>query len=1293
MMFNTLSRAGLARISIMTAVALMTWSQGMAASPGLPFTEDFTSVDLRNDNLTTANWDTGTGMLRLGQVAVLDNLGTSESDLGTDTGDDATNTRTATVGDIDRDGDADIIMGNEGTVDLIYFNNGGDFSAAGVAVSADTFATRAGLLVDMDNDGILDYVSSGFRELVRIYRGNGNGTFQAPIDVDSLNVRTWDIDAADLNGDGDIDLVVAGEGSPTRVFTNQLIDSGTLTFSRSDISSGPDASRSTDIGDVDNDGDLDIVVSVTGASNRLHRNNGNGTFASPENIFAETDAAFSLELGDFNGDGWLDFVTGAQTQVTRVYLNNGSGSFNNPSNLADSPATGATVNMVVADFNRDGILDVVEGNNNERKFLYLGVGDGTFNNAVAGFFPEETDQTYDVVGFDFDGDGFKDVAAAHQGSGNSLYTMTATETGTMVNSGSSTAVSKRIDDGSTAQIASVRLDATDSIPTNARISYSVSNDNGTRFVPVEPGLPVAFSDPADNRIKWRADLESDNPLGVSLPTVDTIQVAINNTPVIAGGDLPNLTVTEGNPSNADFSGFVSDTDGDQLRYTISGMPVGTGLSMELFTGILSGTPNQADSDAAPFFPTITISDGALSASDEIRIRVNATDDAPQITGQNPDVPLEIDEDGSIEIPLDSVIVSDPDNIFPDDFTLSVLDGNDYTRVDNTVTPSQDFNGDLSVSVIVNDGVNDSQPGTVVVTVFPINDQPVITGQVSTPMIVEGGNLDVVLADLEVSDPDNTFPDDFTLKIKNNPDYSVDGSTVTPDPDFEGTLEVRTTVTDSSGEENAQSETFNYEVDVVGTPDPPFFISTPPTQATAGVNYRYDIETADPDIGDTLTLRVLAKPSWLNFNNMGDGQGRLNGTPSESDIRSDAVVIEVEDAGGFKETQSYTLDTVASDIDDDGFENDVDNCPNDPNPDQSDVDGDGIGDVCDNEAGPRSNVVLRRSDDGRWLTHTVVKTKVTATGQISLKKNLDYQVVGQDDFDNDGFEDILLRDVVGAEDGRFLMYTIVDQTVTDSGDPGMVKDLNFNVVSTGDFNGNNKADLLMRNVDGSWLMYLFNGVKVQNVGGVNLPTGNGTNPAGVGDFNGDDRDDVLLRKNSGEWLVRLLSGTSVIGKSSPNIPTSPGLSVQAIDDFNGDGMEDILLRRDNGKWRLILMNGLSVLDNLPLALKESTNWVFIATADFNGDGRSDILIRNTETGNWRIYLMDGGTILEEGKPEIDNGLKWGFVEIDDFNANGKDDILLRKEAGNWRVYIMKGIQVMNDQSLPLRQDTTWVPIVD
>ena len=96
-------------------------------------------------------------------------------------------------------------------------------------------------------------------------------------------------------------------------------------------------------------------------------------------------------------------------------------------------------------------------------------------------------------------------------------------------------------------------------------------------------------------------------------------------------------------------------------------------------------------------------------------------DAPVITGQ---AALSTAEDTALTISLDDLIVTDPDNTYPADFTLTVQAGSNYTVDGATITPAANFNGTLTVPVVVNDGMTDSNIYNLTVTVTAVNDAPV-----------------------------------------------------------------------------------------------------------------------------------------------------------------------------------------------------------------------------------------------------------------------------------------------------------------------------------------------------------------------------------------------------------------------------------------------------------------------------------------------------------------------------------------------------------------------------------------
>ena len=94
---------------------------------------------------------------------------------------------------------------------------------------------------------------------------------------------------------------------------------------------------------------------------------------------------------------------------------------------------------------------------------------------------------------------------------------------------------------------------------------------------------------------------------------------------------------------------------------------------------------------------------------------------PQITGQ---VPLSLNEDTFLVLGFGNLTVTDPDDPYPTNFTLTLSPGENYTFEHNIITPDPNFFGSLTVPVTVNDGHDDSNTYNLTVTVSPINDPPV-----------------------------------------------------------------------------------------------------------------------------------------------------------------------------------------------------------------------------------------------------------------------------------------------------------------------------------------------------------------------------------------------------------------------------------------------------------------------------------------------------------------------------------------------------------------------------------------
>jgi hypothetical protein len=236
----------------------------------------------------------------------------------------------------------------------------------------------------------------------------------------------------------------------------------------------------------------------------------------------------------------------------------------------------------------------------------------------------------------------------------------------------------------------------------------------------------------------------------------------------------------------------------------------------------------------------------------------------------------------------------------------------------------------------------------------------------------------------------------------------------------------------------------------------------------------------------------------------------------------------------------------------------------------------------------------------------------------------WTVVGTGDFNGDGRFDILWRNTSGkitdwlgnANGGFDGNLAHADNSVTS----------NWQVIATGDFNGDGRDDILWRNTTNGnvtdWLGqpnggFAGNGVATNNVSSV-------WQVAGTGDVNGDGIDDVIWRNtNTGDvtdWLG-LANGTFVGNTAYAHQNASAQWHLIGVGDFNGDGMTDILWRNDAGKVTDWLGNANGGFNgNLANADNSITSaWQVAAIGDYNGDSRDDILWQNTSTGTVTDWL--------------------------------------------------------------------------
>jgi large repetitive protein len=359
---------------------------------------------------------------------------------------------------------------------------------------------------------------------------------------------------------------------------------------------------------------------------------------------------------------------------------------------------------------------------------------------------------------------------------------------------------------------------------------------------------------------------------------------VNDAPVITGQSA--LSTSEDTPITLALANLTV-TDPDNTYPTGFSLSVSTGSNYTVAGSKITPSANFNGTLTVP----VTVSDGTNTSNTfNLQITVNAVNDVPVITGQ---IPLSVNEGQPITLQLSQLVVSDPDNIYPNDFTLLVLSGTNYSVSGNVITPDPNFSGTLVVRVLVNDGVATSAIYNLQITVNAVNDTPVITAQKSLS-VNEDNSLIVKLSDLTVTDPDNSFPADFTLIILSGTNYTFSGTTITPSANFNGTLSVSVKVNDGTSD----SAPFNLQITVNPVNDAPVITG----QQTLSVNEDNliaiqfsDLTVTDPDntYPTGFTLSVVAGSNYTFSANTITPAANFTGTLS--------VQVRVNDGTAFSNT--------------------------------------------------------------------------------------------------------------------------------------------------------------------------------------------------------------------------------------------------------------------------------------------------------------------------------------------------------------------------------------------------------
>ncbi|MCK0129260.1 Ig-like domain-containing protein [Erythrobacter sp. F6033] len=418
---------------------------------------------------------------------------------------------------------------------------------------------------------------------------------------------------------------------------------------------------------------------------------------------------------------------------------------------------------------------------------------------------------------------------------------------------------------------------------------SASADNGSVVVNADGTVTFTPNDDfnGDATVTYTV---SDGQGGIATATLVVTVTAENDAPVAV--DIPDVTNEDNQSVSIATESFFSDIDGDDLTITAAGLP--PGLSIDPATGIISGTLDIDASQGSPYTVTLTADDGNGGTVSQDFVWT-VTNPAPTAVNDN----ASVDEDSSVNV---DVLGNDND---PDGDPLTVTsasapNGTVVIEADGTLTytPNPDFNGEDTVTYTIDDGNGGVSTAAVIVTVNPINDDPVavddaVTTDEDTPVTIGvlGNDSDVDGNDLTVT---TAASPDGTVTI--NPDGTLE---FTPNPNFNGTTTISYEISDGNG----GTDTATVTVTVNPINDPP--VANPDAATTdedTPVNVPLIANDTDAD-GDALTVTAATAANGTVVINP---DGSVDYTPNPDFNGTDTITYTISDGNGGFSTSTATI---------------------------------------------------------------------------------------------------------------------------------------------------------------------------------------------------------------------------------------------------------------------------------------------------------------------------------------------------------------------------------------------------
>ena len=272
--------------------------------------------------------------------------------------------------DLNKDGSTDIVVANWVKPPTIYYNdgNGGFNNLKELPCSEVEEGSYVGHSVgigDFNKDENLDifYVFNGRNNLIYL---NDKGAFKKSDTINTNKSYGLYISLADVDNDNDIDALVTNYKQPNTLWINDGIGN----FIKSKVDFGSNG-YNADIGDLNNDGFIDVICSINGKV-IVWFNKGNNKYEQSAQAIGYSEGFGRVQLADIDNDKALDIILANRNAGGSVWLNDGHGSFSETINNLTKSST-----MTVGDIDLNGQIDIIFDNsiwlnNGSNQFTKIG---------------------------------------------------------------------------------------------------------------------------------------------------------------------------------------------------------------------------------------------------------------------------------------------------------------------------------------------------------------------------------------------------------------------------------------------------------------------------------------------------------------------------------------------------------------------------------------------------------------------------------------------------------------------------------------------------------------------------------------------------------------------------------------------------------------------------------------------------------------------------------------------------------------------------------------------------------